>query len=70
MANFIVNLAAEVACKKLRGAGVTCSPKDVAIVARDERWAVLLPGERIAWFPASELGNTAAALARFRRYQT
>lgn len=57
MTNFIVNLTADVACEKLRRAGVTCSPRDVAIVARDERWAVWLPGERMAWFPASELGT-------------
>jgi hypothetical protein len=56
MANFI-NLTAEIACDALRAAGVTCSAEDVAIVARDERWAVSLPGERIAWFPASDLGH-------------
>jgi len=54
---FLAHLTVEVACEALRSAGVTCSPKDVVPIARDERWAVSLPGERIAWFPASELGN-------------
>lgn len=57
MVNFVANLTAEVACEALRSADVACSAKDVALVARDERWAVSLPGERIAWFPASEQGN-------------
>jgi hypothetical protein len=57
MVNFIANLTAEAACEALRGAGMACSPADTQIIAREERWAVSLPGERIAWFPASELGN-------------
>jgi hypothetical protein len=57
MVNFVANLTAHVACEALRSADVTCSPKDVVLLARDERWALSLPGERIAWFPASELGN-------------
>jgi len=56
MASVFTNLTAEAACEALHGAGITCSPDDVQIVAREERWAVSLPGERIAWFPASELG--------------
>jgi hypothetical protein len=57
MENFAADLTAEAACAALRSAGVTCCPENIQIVARDERWAVSLPGERIAWFPASELGN-------------
>lgn len=64
MANFVVNLAAEVACETLRGAGVACSPEDVAVLARDERWAVSLPGDRMAWFPASESGNRRLGVER------
>ena len=64
MANPFANLTAEVACEALRSADVTCSPKDIAVVARDERWAVSLPGERIAWFPASEAGNRRLDLER------
>ena len=44
--------------------GVICSPERVQIVAREERWAVWLPGERIAWFPAPELGNQRLAIER------
>jgi hypothetical protein len=62
--NFVANLTAEAACEALRSAGMTCSPEDVQIVAREERWAVLLPGARIAWFPASELGSKRLAVER------
>ena len=62
--NFIAELTAEVACEALHGAGMTCSPEDIEIVARDERWAVSLPGECIAWFPASESGNKRLAIER------
>jgi hypothetical protein len=58
---FVANLPAEVA---LRGAGMTCSPEDVQIAAREERWAVSLPGARIAWFPASEPGSKRLAVER------
>ena len=64
MVNFVANLTAEAACEALRGAGMTCSPEDVQIIAREERCAVSLPGERIAWFPASELGNKRLAVER------
>jgi hypothetical protein len=64
MANVFANLTAEAACEALRGAGIICSSEDVQIVAREERLAVSLPGERIAWFPASELGNKRLAVER------
>ena len=64
MVNFVANLTAEAACEALRGAGLTCSPESVQIIAREERWAVSLPGECIAWFPASELGNKRLAVER------
>jgi hypothetical protein len=57
MADLFVELTSQAACELLRGVGVTCLPGEVEVVARDERWAVLLPGERIAWFPASESGS-------------
>jgi hypothetical protein len=69
MVNFVANLTTEAACDALRGAGVTCSPEDVQIAARDERWAVSLPGECIAWFPASPLGNRRLAIERRPRNQ-
>jgi hypothetical protein len=62
--SYVADLTAEAASEALRGAGVTCSPEDVQIIARDERWAVLLPSERIAWFPASEFGNIRLAAER------
>jgi hypothetical protein len=51
MVNFVATLTAEAACEALGKVGVACSPKDLVIVARDERWAVWLPDERVAWFP-------------------
>jgi hypothetical protein len=62
--NFVANLTTQAACEALRGAGMTCSPEDVEVNAREERWAVSLPGERIAWFPASELGNKRLTVER------
>lgn len=62
--NFVANLTAEAACETLRGVGIACWPEDVQIIAREERWAVSIPGERIAWFPASELGNKRLAVER------
>jgi hypothetical protein len=40
MANFGANLTPQAACEALRGAGLTCSPERVQIVAREERWAL------------------------------
>jgi hypothetical protein len=62
--NFIANLTPEIVCDTLRGAGVICSPEDVEIIARDERWAVPLADGRIAWFPASEAGNIRLGIER------
>jgi Phosphotransferase enzyme family len=62
--NYVANLTAEAACEALRGVGMTCSPEDAQIIARDERWAVLMPGERIAWFPGSESGHRRLTVER------
>jgi hypothetical protein len=43
-------------CDAFREAGIVCSPQDIRIEPREERWVVWLPGERIAWFPASHYG--------------
>jgi len=40
------------------------SPTDLWIERRDERWAVWLPGECIAWFPASARGRERLAIER------
>ena len=58
MADFIAKLTPETATASLRAAGIGCSVEDVQVIARDERWVVPIGGDRIAWFPASELGST------------
>ena len=64
MANYVGNLMPEIACKALRGAGLPYSPQEVQIVACEERWAVVLPGERLAWFPASKSASRRLAVER------
>ena len=56
MTNYVGNLTPKIACEALRGVGLFFSPEEILIVAREERWAVVLPGERLAWFPASKSG--------------
>lgn len=57
-------LTAEAACEALRAAGLTLSPSDVKLERRDERWAVALPGDRMAWFPAGDSGLRRLSLER------
>jgi hypothetical protein len=64
MADFFVKLIPETATALLWAAGIGCSVEDVQVIARDERWAVPIGGDRIAWFAASELGSTRLALER------
>lgn len=49
-------LTAEAACEALRDAGLLLSPSDIKLERRDERWAVTLPGDRMAWFPSGQSG--------------
>ena len=49
-------LSAEMACELLAKAGVVLEPAGVRVEARDERWLVRLPAERVAWFAASDQG--------------
>jgi hypothetical protein len=42
--------------ESLVAAGFRCRPSDVQIEAREERWLVRLPGQRVAWFAASSSG--------------
>jgi hypothetical protein len=49
-------LTAAQACEALREAGLALAPADVGVERREERWAVSLPDDRIAWFPATGLG--------------
>lgn len=42
--------------ESLDAAGFRCRPSEVQIEAREERWLVRLPGQRLAWFAASSIG--------------
>jgi aminoglycoside phosphotransferase (APT) family kinase protein len=64
MIDCLADLTPESACEALRAAGLSCSPNEIKIIGREERWAVMLPGERIAWFPASESGSRRLAVER------
>jgi aminoglycoside phosphotransferase (APT) family kinase protein len=60
-------LSAEDARAALLKAGVDIAPDALStlqIEARDERWAVRLPGDRIAWFAASDAGLAMLRLER------
>jgi len=43
---------------------VALSPAEVRVERREERWAVSLPGDRIAWFSASERGRAKLVIER------
>jgi len=58
------NLTAHAACLALREAGLALAPADLRVERRDDRWAVWLPGERIAWFPANQAGCRLLSLER------
>jgi len=45
------------ACSLLNAAGFRFAPPEVRVEPRDRRWAVLLPGDRMAWFPMDEAGR-------------
>ena len=64
MTDYIANLTPEIACRMLRTAGLSCSPDEIEVLRREERWAVALPRERLAWFPASEAGSRRLAIER------
>jgi hypothetical protein len=57
-------LEAQAACKALREAGLAVAPGELRIALRDDRWAVALPGERMAWLPASAAGSARLAVER------
>lgn len=64
MTSYFAYLTPESACEALESAGMSCAPGEVHIATRDERWAVILPGEHIAWFPASESGGRRLTVER------
>lgn len=55
--------AAEV-CTLLSAAGYEVAPQEVQVEAREERWAVMLPGDRMAWFPMNAAGRARLATER------
>jgi hypothetical protein len=57
-------LSAEAACAALRASGLVLEPADLQLAPRDERWAITLPGNRMAWFAASAAGQERLAAER------
>ncbi|HWF94060.1 MAG TPA: aminoglycoside phosphotransferase family protein [Xanthobacteraceae bacterium] len=57
-------LTKEAACGALREAGLELTPAELRIEAREDRWAVSLPGEQMAWFPANEGGRRRLSIER------
>lgn len=51
-------------CTLLEQAGIGVAPSDVRVEERYGRWAVWLPGDRMAWFPADEAGRQRLATER------
>jgi Phosphotransferase enzyme family len=49
-------LTPDVACRALAAAGFLLTPSELQVEAREGRWLVRVPGERVAWFAASENG--------------
>ena len=45
------------ACDALHEAGLDLAPAQVRVEAREDRWLVLLPAERLAWFPVNPRGH-------------
>jgi hypothetical protein len=54
----------EMACCALREAGLELTPAELRIGAREDRWAVALPGEKMAWFPANDRGSERLSVER------
>jgi hypothetical protein len=52
------------ACVLLGRAGFRVTPQDIEVEAREERWAVVLPGERMAWVPMGAGGRRRLAMER------
>lgn len=52
------------ACALLSAAGFDVTPQEVSVEPREERWAVVLPGHRMAWFPMGADGRRRLATER------
>jgi len=57
-------LTVDSVCAALREAGLALSPAQVRVEAREDRWLVRLPDERLAWFPANAKGDALLAIER------
>lgn len=57
-------LTNEMARDALREAGLELTPAELRIEAREDRWAVALPGEKMAWFPANDRGSERLSVER------
>jgi hypothetical protein len=57
-------LTNEMACYALREAGLELKPAELRIEAREDRWAVALPCEKMAWFPANDHGSERLSVER------
>jgi phosphotransferase family enzyme len=57
-------ITAASACQALREAGIALSPSELRIDHREERWAVWLPADRIAWFPGNGRGRQRLTVER------
>ena len=54
----------ETAAALLGRAGFPVDPRIASVEPRDDRWAVSLPGDRMAWFPMSPAGARRLAVER------
>jgi Phosphotransferase enzyme family len=52
-----LRLTAQDACDVLREAWLDLAPTQVCVEGREDRWLVLLPAERLAWFPMNPRGH-------------
>jgi len=57
-------LTSELACEVLAKAGLRFTPEQLRVEAREERWVVRLPENRLAWFAASPEGRRRLAAER------
>lgn len=57
-------ITAESVCEGLRQAGIALSPSELRVERREERWAVRLPSDRMAWFPANARGRQRLTIER------
>ena len=57
-------LSRDEACDLLAAAGFTVDRRTAALEPRDDRWAMSLPGDLMAWFPMNEAAAARLAVER------